>query len=159
MIFFSVLTSKTNLHSDILVCPTEQFGEDGGSAHWIHKTQDRLLWVRSSFISQLQSILGSEHTSTWSLRQRGRTTGGLFNTRTPWRSSHRARLARLGDRNSTRSLDVLLPPDQDEALQDSEDLLGETIVKVGLADPASLELESNEAKSLFHLPARSGRAE
>lgn len=100
--------SKSTLHSDILACPTEQFGEDGGSAHWIHKAHDRLVW-------------------------RGRTTGGVFSCQTPWRSSHRARIARLGDPNATRSVGVLLPPDEDKVLQDEAAPLRESVHMVRVA--------------------------
>ncbi|KAL7408836.1 glycosyl transferase family 90-domain-containing protein [Mrakia frigida] len=64
--------SKTKFHADILGIPVEQWGEDlpGDEVDWESKTDRRLLW-------------------------RGRNTGGYFSTETPWRDSHRARLAKM----------------------------------------------------------------
>lgn len=55
-----------------LPVPVEQWGEDlsGDEVTWESKTDRRLLW-------------------------RGRNTGGYFSTETPWRNSHRARLAKM----------------------------------------------------------------
>lgn len=52
--------------------PVEQFAEEktGIESLWTYKTDHRLLW-------------------------RGRNTGGIFTTQTPWRKSHRARLASM----------------------------------------------------------------
>lgn len=37
--------SKTNLHSDILVIPIEQWAEPEGAMHWNEKEEGRLLWA------------------------------------------------------------------------------------------------------------------
>lgn len=77
--------SKTHLHSDITVIPTEQWGHDNGALLWEEKSKGVLLW-------------------------RGRNTGGWASKDTPWRSAHRPRLARMAFDNLTRPVDVLPPP-------------------------------------------------
>lgn len=50
--------SKTNLHSDILVIPIEQWSEPEGALHWNEKEEGKLLWVRSdSFLARRVSSL------------------------------------------------------------------------------------------------------
>ena len=67
--------SKTNLHSDILGVPTEQFveQEELPNVPWSERNQEKLLW-------------------------RGSNTGAYYDASTTWRTSHRARLLRLGNR-------------------------------------------------------------
>ncbi|KAL7415370.1 glycosyl transferase family 90-domain-containing protein [Mrakia frigida] len=77
--------SKTNLHSDILVIPIEQWSEPEGALHWNEKEEGRLLW-------------------------RGRNTGMQYTSLTPWRSSHRARLARLASYHLENIVEVIPPP-------------------------------------------------
>jgi len=62
--------SKTNLHSDILGVPTEQFVEDLPSIPWSERSEERLLW-------------------------RGSNTGSYHDAEITWRTSHRTRLLRL----------------------------------------------------------------
>ncbi|EIW69878.1 hypothetical protein TREMEDRAFT_61649 [Tremella mesenterica DSM 1558] len=65
--------SKTNLHSDILGIPTEQWVEDTPALSWGRKTDSRLLW-------------------------RGSNTGVWHSGQTTWRSSHRTRLVRMASK-------------------------------------------------------------
>ncbi|CDZ98128.1 Endoplasmic reticulum protein EP58, contains filamin rod domain and KDEL motif [Phaffia rhodozyma] len=82
--------SKTNLHSDILVIPIEQWGEDAGALHWNEKESSRVLW-------------------------RGRNTGGMSSNHTPWRSSHRPRLARMGSYDLETTVEIIPSPKWIEA--------------------------------------------
>lgn len=132
--------SKTNFHSDILgivrssfeSCPlrpqsmlissavrmffqpVEQFAEEktGPESLWTFKTDSRLLW-------------------------RGRNTGGIFSTQTPWRRSHRARLASMVDFDLEDEVRVLPNP----ATSNGED---DDMVKLGSAARTVKQGEINE---------------
>lgn len=111
--------SKTTLHSDITVIPTEQWIVERPSTAraWENKTDHRLLW-------------------------RGRNTGGWASKHLPWRSAHRPRLARMAFDNLTDSVDVLPPPTwgatggqklKDVVLERVHGELNQNLLDVGLA--------------------------
>lgn len=77
--------SKTNLHSDVLGVPTEQWTEDFEILDWHHRTEERLLW-------------------------RGSNTGAYYSEETMWRMSHRARLVRMASVTDEAEKLTMLPP-------------------------------------------------
>lgn len=80
--------SKTNLHSDILGVPTEQYVQDLSVVPWEERDSGRLLW-------------------------RGSNTGAYYDEDWHWRSSHRNRLVAMVDSQKWLEADkvtVLQPP-------------------------------------------------
>lgn len=81
--------------------PVEQWGEDLSSddVDWESKTDRRLLW-------------------------RGRNTGGYFSTQTPWRDSHRARLAKMVGFGMEQEVEVLPSPGSIAGVIENGETLG-----------------------------------
>jgi hypothetical protein len=132
--------SRTGLHSDVLVIPTEQWGEKHPEevVKWEAKQENKLLWVSppapSNFWNCSNVILMTDCLSLPPLppsvlppspiscvcHQRGRNTGAFYSKETPWRTFHRSRLAAMASSDITDPVTVLSAP-----LSDRKDALNQ----------------------------------
>ncbi|CDZ97802.1 Endoplasmic reticulum protein EP58, contains filamin rod domain and KDEL motif [Phaffia rhodozyma] len=132
--------SRTGLHSDVLVIPTEQWKEklDVEVVRWKDKKLDHLLW-------------------------RGRNTGAIYSKSTPWRSFQRSRLVALASSDIKEEVAVLSPPsgrsrstkeDGNPTLEDlvkmlPEGELNDRLMDIGLAyQPVQCSVEDGTCQEI-----------
>jgi hypothetical protein len=111
--------------SDITVIPIEQWGEDAGALHWNEKEESRMLWrgrntglalshsSHQLFQPDPFSSTNSLHPPTFFpllIRFIILPSRMRYSNSTPWRSSHRARLAYQASYERNATIDILPPP-------------------------------------------------